>query len=113
MGQQCSINESQRSSRTSRAFPADATRCYIRVVETISQRQLRNDNAEILRGVERGETYTVTRRGVPIARLGPLAVDSDLRCVRPARRRVAFGSLTRVRSRRATADVLDDLRAER
>lgn len=80
---------------------------------TISQRQLRNDNAEILRGVEQGETFTITRRGVPIARLGPLVGESDLRCVRPARRRVGFGSLQRVRSERATAELLDELRAER
>ena len=27
----------------------------------------RNDNAVIIRGVEAGEEYTVTRRGVPVA----------------------------------------------
>jgi prevent-host-death family protein len=38
----------------------------------ITQRQLRNDSAAIMRGVERGESYTVTRNGTPMARLVPL-----------------------------------------
>ncbi|RTL68877.1 MAG: type II toxin-antitoxin system prevent-host-death family antitoxin [Pseudonocardiaceae bacterium] len=42
--------------------------------ETISQRDLRNDNAEIMRRVEAGETFTVTRNGKPVAEIVPLAV---------------------------------------
>ena len=38
----------------------------------IAQRELRNDNAEIMRRVEAGETFTVTRNGVPVAELRPL-----------------------------------------
>ena len=38
----------------------------------ISQRELRNDNAEIMRRVEQGERFTVTRHGKPIASVGPL-----------------------------------------
>lgn len=37
----------------------------------ISQRELRNDNAEIVRRVAAGESFVVTRRGVPIADLLP------------------------------------------
>lgn len=37
--------------------------------ETITQRQLRNDNAEIMRRVEAGESFVVTRNGKPIADL--------------------------------------------
>ena len=48
-------------------------------MRTISQRELRNDNAAIVRGVEEGEAYTVTRRGVPVARLVPIDHDIDLR----------------------------------
>lgn len=48
--------------------------------ETIGQRQLRNDNAEIMRRVEAGESFVVTRNGKPIADLVPHAG-------RPARRR--------------------------
>jgi prevent-host-death family protein len=41
------------------------------VGEQISQRQLRNDNAEIMRRVEAGESFVVTRRGTPVADLVP------------------------------------------
>lgn len=37
----------------------------------ITQRELRNDNAEIMRRVEAGERFTVTRRGKPIADVIP------------------------------------------
>jgi prevent-host-death family protein len=40
--------------------------------QQITQRQLRNDSAAILRAVERGETFTITRNGSPIGRLVPL-----------------------------------------
>jgi len=38
----------------------------------ITQRELRNDSGAIMRGVERGESYTITRNGTPVARLIPL-----------------------------------------
>jgi prevent-host-death family protein len=53
-----------------------ASECYIRAMETIGQRELRNDNAEIIRRVEAGESFVVTRRGLPIADLVPHR-DSD------------------------------------
>lgn len=47
--------------------------CYTwGVATTISQRQLRNDNGEIMRRVEAGESFIVTRHGVPIGELTPL-----------------------------------------
>ena len=79
----------------------------------ISQRELRNDNAEVIRGVERGESYTVTKRGVPVARLSPLTADSDLRCLRPARRPQAFQAIPRVKADAPTGAILDDLRGDR
>lgn len=45
---------------------------------TIPQRELRNNVAAVLREAEAGETFTVTVRGRPVARLGP-AVDSEVR----------------------------------
>ena len=39
--------------------------------ETIGQRQLRNDNAEIMRRVEAGESFVITRNGRPVADLTP------------------------------------------
>lgn len=37
----------------------------------INQRQLRNDSGEVLRRVQAGETFVVTRNGVPVAELRP------------------------------------------
>lgn len=46
--------------------------CYGHSMETtISQRELRNDNGAIMRRVEQGECFTVTRNGVPVADLVP------------------------------------------
>jgi prevent-host-death family protein len=39
---------------------------------TISQRDLRNDSAAVLREVEAGETLVITRNGTPVAELRPL-----------------------------------------
>jgi prevent-host-death family protein len=82
-------------------------------VRTISQRELRNDNAHVIRGVERGETFTVTRRGVPVARLIPFTDDSDLPCDRPAKRRPVYTGRRRAESSRTTSELLDDLRGDR
>lgn len=38
---------------------------------TISQRELRNDSGAVMRRVEAGERFTVTRNGVPVADLTP------------------------------------------
>ncbi|MDQ3343633.1 MAG: type II toxin-antitoxin system prevent-host-death family antitoxin [Actinomycetota bacterium] len=40
---------------------------------TIAQRDLRNDSADILRRVEAGEEFIVTRNGTPVAELRPVA----------------------------------------
>lgn len=41
--------------------------------EIISQRELRNDSAAVLREVQSGRHLTVTRNGVPVAELRPVA----------------------------------------
>lgn len=38
---------------------------------TISQRELRNDSGVIMRRVEQGESFVVTRNGTPVADLVP------------------------------------------
>lgn len=40
-------------------------------MESISQKQLRNEIGQVLRRVEAGETLTVTVAGRPVAELGP------------------------------------------
>jgi prevent-host-death family protein len=40
---------------------------------TISQRDLRNDNAAIIRALGEGDSFVITRNGVPVGRLTPIA----------------------------------------
>lgn len=42
-------------------------------METIPQKELRNNVAEILRRAEAGEDFTITVSGRPVAQLGPAA----------------------------------------
>lgn len=42
------------------------------MARSVSQRELRNDAAAVLRDVQRGETMIVTRSGTPVAELRPL-----------------------------------------
>jgi antitoxin (DNA-binding transcriptional repressor) of toxin-antitoxin stability system len=37
----------------------------------ITQRQLRNESGEIMRALDRGEMFVVTRNGVPVGELTP------------------------------------------
>jgi len=43
------------------------------VTQTIAQRELRNDNAKVIDAVVAGETFVVTRHGVPVAELRPIS----------------------------------------
>lgn len=63
----------------------------------ITQRELRNESGAIMRGVERGESFTITRNGTPIGRLIPL-------------RRRTFVPREEVMAAFATAPVLDSER---
>lgn len=45
-------------------------------LKAIGQRELRNDNAEIMRRVEAGESFVVTRNNKPVAQLSPYRADS-------------------------------------
>jgi prevent-host-death family protein len=38
----------------------------------ITQRELRNESGEIMRELDRGQTFVVTRNGVPVGELVPL-----------------------------------------
>lgn len=50
-----------------------STPCYsLDVAEEITQRELRNDSGEIMRRLDAGETFIVTRNGVPVGELTPL-----------------------------------------
>lgn len=74
------------------------------MTRTISQRELRNDSGAIMRALDRGEVFVVTRNGVPVGEL------------RPARRRFVsrellaetFAHAPEIDTERFRADV-DDL----
>ncbi len=47
--------------------------CYsLLMLRTIAQRELRNDNAKVIEAVAAGESFVVTRNGVPVAELRPI-----------------------------------------
>jgi prevent-host-death family protein len=47
--------------------------CYdAGVAREITQRELRNESGKIMRALDRGETFVVTRNGVPVGELMPL-----------------------------------------
>ena len=88
--------------------------CYVREVESLSHRELRNRSGEVLRAVEAGESFTITNGGVPVARLVPVSDPApDLRCVRPVRRRGGFSDLPLVARDETVQSALDALRDER
>jgi len=53
-------------------------------MRTINQRELRNENASIIREVSAGESFTVLRHGTPIARLVPIDSDTNIAAVQKA-----------------------------
>ena len=42
------------------------------MAEAITQRELRNDSGEIMRRLDQGQAFVVTRNGVPVGELIPL-----------------------------------------
>jgi|GEM_PF-186226 len=53
---------------TSRSAP-----CYaMSMTQAITQRELRNDSGAIMRRLDQGETFIVTRNGTPVGELSPL-----------------------------------------
>ena len=50
-----------------------STACYIvHMAREITQRELRNESGKIMRAVDRGESFVVTRNGDPVGELTPL-----------------------------------------
>ncbi|WP_375423303.1 type II toxin-antitoxin system Phd/YefM family antitoxin [uncultured Friedmanniella sp.] len=42
------------------------------MTESISQRELRNDSGRIMRGLDEGQSFIISRNGVPVGELRPL-----------------------------------------
>lgn len=68
----------------------------------ITQRELRNDSAAVLREVEAGRTFVVTRNGTPVAELRPI---QPHRFVPRSRIAEAAGHAPRIDADRFRADL--------
>ncbi len=85
-------------------------------MESLSQRELRNESGRVLRAVGEGHSFVLTNHGVPVGRIVPLdAPAPTLPIARPARRDGGWAELAidRKTSDRSLAATLDDLRGER
>lgn len=79
----------------------------------ITQRELRNQSGEIMRGLDRGEAFVVTRNGVPVGELIPLQrpLFVPMSALRDAVTRA--GHVDYLKLRRDLAPVFDDEYAPR
>jgi prevent-host-death family protein len=75
-------------------------------VESVTVRDLRNNGAEVLRRVERGERVIVTRDGTPVAELRPLP-RSSVSAAELIRRRQRLPTVDAVELRRDIDDLID------
>ncbi|WP_084615040.1 type II toxin-antitoxin system Phd/YefM family antitoxin [Nakamurella lactea] len=85
-------------------------------VESLSQRELRNESGRVLRAVGEGHSFVLTNRGVPVGRIVPLDAPSPtLLIARPAKRVGGWAVLSPRRSEddRPMARILDELREDR
>lgn len=68
----------------------------------ITQRELRNNSGDVMRALDRGESFTVTRNGVPVGELRPV---SPRRFVSTEAVLAAFAGAPRIDPARFRADV--------
>ena len=72
------------------------------VARELTQRELRNESGEIMRALDRGESFLVTRHGVPVGELVPFRQRQFV----PADAAVAaFASASHIDANRFRADV--------
>jgi len=84
-------------------------------MRTLSQRELRNQSAQVLRDVAAGESFLVTNDGVPVAKLVPVeSQEPGLPVSKPATGSFdSWLTLPRFKSSSTVDEILDDLRADR
>jgi prevent-host-death family protein len=68
----------------------------------ITQRELRNSSGDVMRALDRGESFVVTRNGIPVGELTPVR---PRRFVSAAEAVVAFGGAAPLDSARFRDDV--------
>ncbi|MCL2803310.1 MAG: type II toxin-antitoxin system prevent-host-death family antitoxin [Micrococcales bacterium] len=79
----------------------------------ISQRELRNSSADIMRRLRAGESFTLTSNGTPIGSLTPASQPTRLPITRPATRRGFDGFPLHPAGDTPALEILDELRADR
>ena len=85
---------------------------YALGMKSISQRELRNQSGEIMRGLDRGESYRLTNRGEPVGLLTPLGRTTlEGLTLREGTQRMCFPK--GIARDERVAEVLDDLRGAR
>ena len=77
-------------------------------VKVISQREFRNNSAAVMDAVEAGETYHVTRNGVEVAELRPLARRRRLTAAELVDRHRMLPRVDHVRMRQEADEFFDD-----
>jgi prevent-host-death family protein len=73
------------------------------MAKTIAQRELRNDNAKVIEAVAAGESFVVTRNGVPVAELRPIR--QTRRTFVPVAELLALAAGPRINPERFRADL--------
>ena len=68
----------------------------------VSQRELRNDSGAIMRALDQGESFVVTRNGVPVGELTPIG---KRRFVAAEAARGAFANAPRIDGKRFRAEL--------
>ncbi len=77
--------------------------CYTRPMSRrITQRELRNESGRIMRALDKGESFTVTRNGVPVGELVPVRPRLFVAAEAVA---AAYRRAPRIRYRRVRKDV--------
>ena len=79
----------------------------------ISQRELRNQSADIMRRLQAGESFTLTSNGTTIGSLTPATQPMGLPITRPATKRGFDGFPLHAASDTPPSAVLDELREDR
>lgn len=72
------------------------------MARTISQRQLRNESGEVMRALDEGQAFVITRNGVPVGELTPV---ERRRFVAKERLPAAFADLPQIDPERFREDV--------
>lgn len=85
-------------------------------VESLSQRELRNESGRVLRAVAEGHSFVLTNRGVAVGRIVPLDAPAPTLPIARSAKRVGGWSELRPQSAendRPMNQIIDELREDR